>query len=182
MNTVYTPREDSFLTIDCVSRVPPVERAAEVGCGPGVVMKTMLDRCGEVVGTDVDLPSLVEAKVRLADDYGRVHLVNASFLPFRDNCFDLVVANPPYLPSEPEFHDPAVHGGPTGVEAGIQIIKFASRALKNNGFLVMTASSLSDVEMLLLETRSAGFSPKGRLELKSFFETVFCFIFSLERV
>ncbi|MCS6784835.1 MAG: methyltransferase domain-containing protein [Candidatus Caldarchaeum sp.] len=182
MNKVYTPREDSFLTMDCVGRVPPLERAVEVGCGPGVVMKTMLERCGEVVGIDVDLPSLREAMVRLADDYGRVHLVNASFLPFRDKCLDLVVANPPYLPSEPEFYDPSIHGGPTGVEASIQIVQSAARALKKNGLLVMTASSLSDVESLLLQTQSAGFSPRDRLEFKSFFETVFCFIFSLERV
>ncbi|MCS7137085.1 MAG: methyltransferase domain-containing protein [Candidatus Caldarchaeum sp.] len=175
----YEPREDTFLTINCVLDYE-VGFVAEVGCGPGHVLKALLEKAGEAVGTDIDWTSLEHAKRNLSSDYGRVHLVNSSTLPFRKACFDAVVSNPPYLPSDDEFFDPAIHGGPSGVETGLKIIDAAAEVLKPKGRLFLTNSSLGDTLRLLERAAEKGFKLEKEVELNSFFETVFCFIFSLE--
>ncbi|MDW8083718.1 MAG: methyltransferase domain-containing protein [Candidatus Caldarchaeum sp.] len=175
----YEPREDTFLTIDTVLEYE-VGLAAEVGCGPGHVLKALLGKTGEVIGTDIDWTSLEQAKRNLSSEYGKVHLINSSTLPFRKACFDTVVSNPPYLPTDEQFFDPAIHGGPSGVETGLKIIDAAVEVLKPKGRLFLTNSSLGDTHRLLLRAAEKGFKLEKKVELNSFFETVFCFIFSLE--
>lgn len=179
MTEPYTPREDTFLTIDCVAKTSHVEMVAEVGCGTGEVLKALAEKSDDIIGIDIDPEALRIAAEKLKDLKPRLHLLNASLLPLRPRSLDMVVANPPYLPDEPGFHDPTIHGGPRGVELAEQIMEHSSRALRNQAILVLTASSLSDVDDLLSKASRKGFRPLHKLVLKSFFETVFCFIFTL---
>ncbi|MEM2036383.1 MAG: methyltransferase [Candidatus Caldarchaeum sp.] len=182
MNHPYTPREDTFLLLECLEMVPKVDLAAEVGCGPGYVLRQLLARSRESVGIDIDVTALKAGKQHLAEVYGSVHLVNSSILPFRQDSFDMVVSNPPYLPSEETLYDPAVHGGPTGVETSLEIVNQASHTLKSDGILLIVASSLSDVDRLLTQAIQTGFKQWEKAPyFKTFFEIVYCFIFSLNR-
>ena len=89
----------------------------------------------------------VEAAPREVSD--RIEIVHADLsraLPERSGSFDVVVANPPYIPSdgvpvEPEAaHDPArsLYGlGEDGLEVPAAVVETAARLLRRGGILVM---------------------------------------------
>lgn len=63
---------------------------------------------------------------------------------FLESVFDLVVANPPYLPGVPiDDYDEALLSGPLGYETVVLFIEIASRILVNGGRLFLVFSSLS---------------------------------------
>lgn len=181
MKQPYEPREDTHLLIECVLKLPESELVAEVGCGPGYVLEVLAEKNLEAIGIDIDPISITLAKERLSKNYSKIHLINASILPLRKESVNLVVSNPPYLPSEEDFYDPAIHAGPRGVEVGLEVLEKAKTVMKQGGRVVLTASSLGDVDFLLQRSEKIGFSVVRKLELKGFFETIYCFIFSLER-
>jgi 2-polyprenyl-3-methyl-5-hydroxy-6-metoxy-1,4-benzoquinol methylase len=69
------------------------ERVLEVGCGEGVLSRTMSEIAGRVVGLDRDAPSIESARRDAAAD--NIDYVVGDLLahPFRPASFDAVVAN-----------------------------------------------------------------------------------------
>jgi len=92
---VYQPAEDSLLLAEAaVDDVDARARVLEVGTGSGYVAATVADETGaSVVGSDLN-----PFACRQAFDRG-VPVVRADLLSaFRDDAFDAVLFNPPYLP------------------------------------------------------------------------------------
>jgi len=58
--------------------------------------------------------------------------------------FDLIVSNPPYLPSTINHVDKTVDGGPTGIEVSIHFLTSALDKLTGNGKILLLVSNLSD--------------------------------------
>ncbi|MEM2237928.1 MAG: methyltransferase domain-containing protein [Candidatus Caldarchaeum sp.] len=178
MKEPYKPSEDTFLLEDVIRSIDVRGLAAEVGCSTGYILLVLAELGLEVVGTDIDAEAVSAARERLRNHYGLIHLVNASSLPFRPGSLDLVVANPPYLPCDSEFYDPSIHGGPSGVETAIQVLTGSVKTIKDEGRVVMVASSLSDLRRLLDHASRIGFSLAKKVELRLFFESLYCFIFT----
>ncbi len=67
----------------------------EVGCGTGGFLEAACDKFDDVLGVDIALRWLVIAQKRLQESGRRATLVCAcaEYLPFRDDAFQLVVAN-----------------------------------------------------------------------------------------
>lgn len=142
---VYPPSEDSFLLRDAaLDEARPDDRALEVGTGSGVVAEALADETRRVVATDVNL-----AAVRAARDRG-VPAVRTDLVAALDASFDLVVFNPPYLPSSDETPDDgiarAVGGGETGREVAERFLDEVPRVLAPEGRVLLVTSSLSGIE------------------------------------
>ncbi|MEM4281672.1 MAG: methyltransferase domain-containing protein [Candidatus Caldarchaeum sp.] len=178
MKEPYKPSEDTFLLEDVLRSIDVRGLAAEVGCSTGYILRVLAELGFEVVGTDINAEAVSAAKESLRNHYGSVHLVNASSLPFRPSSLDLVVANPPYLPGDSEFYDPSIHGGPSGVETAIQVLTDSVETIEAEGKVVVVASSLSDLRRLLEHASQSGFSLAEKVELRLFFESLYCFIFT----
>jgi ubiquinone/menaquinone biosynthesis C-methylase UbiE len=69
----------------------PGMRVLDVGCAKGFLVKDLILACPglEVFGIDISSYALLNAE---PDVVGRLHLGNATNLPFPDNTFDLVVS------------------------------------------------------------------------------------------
>lgn len=87
-----------------LATVPPdCRRALDVGCGDGLLASELADCCGEVVGIDVDAPTLARARAK----HGRPNLtfVEADVMncPFDPASFDFIstIATLHHLPLEP---------------------------------------------------------------------------------
>jgi SAM-dependent methyltransferase len=79
-----------FARVGDMTRMPrPVLRALDVGCGTGMSSWALLDLAREVVGVDVSVPMLLQA--RRAERL-RYLASTAEDLPFRRASFDLIVA------------------------------------------------------------------------------------------
>ncbi len=115
---VYPIREDSLL-LARTAGVHAGERVLEVGCGSGLASLSAARAGGRVLATDVN-PYALRTLQRAARQRGlSVALARADLFPGL-RAFDVVLFNPPYLPSLPKEEEGsrwdrwALDGGPDG--------------------------------------------------------------------
>jgi release factor glutamine methyltransferase len=148
---VLSPRPDSEVIVDLALKAFPESMAFDVldiGVGSGAILLAILAERPRArgLGTDVSLEALAVAKENAAnlDLNGRAAFLRTSWADGLDaDAFDLVVANPPYIPSaeietlDPEVrdHDPrlALDGGPDGLEPYRALAPEILRVLKPSG-------------------------------------------------
>lgn len=117
---VYPIREDSILLAKSV-RVKPWELVLEVGCGLGLAAITAAREGARVAASDLNPFALREVRDRARERGIAVDPVRTDLLEGLGR-FDVVMFNPPYLPTSPDQVDPdpwhqrAVDGGPDGLE------------------------------------------------------------------
>ena len=166
---------------DAVSRMGYVEGVVvEVGCGEGYLVSRLLEHTDEVIGIDIHLESLTRAWSRLREMRGSIHLIQGDMLSCirKTDRIRVIVANPPYLPNDEEFHDPTIHGGESGVEAILRIVEEAVGIMGDKANILLIASSLSSLDRLAkynLYTRVIA-------EKKLFFEKLYCLNISPTRL
>jgi release factor glutamine methyltransferase len=137
-------------------------RILDVGCGSGVIAITLqLETGAEVWATDISLAALKIAAVN-ADRLGaQVSLVACDLdSAIADRSIDLLVSNPPYVPSaelaglarEVRDHEPhsALTSGPTGMEIYQRLITGAPRVLRPGGHLILELGYNSSDRVLRL--------------------------------
>jgi release factor glutamine methyltransferase len=140
---VYEPAEDTFLLRDAaLAEVRPGDRVLEVGCGSGAVSASLLGRATSVVATDIN-PHAVRAGRERGVETVRTDLVAGVRGPF-----DLVLFNPPYLPTQPEeriddWLEYALDGGPTGRATIERFAADVGRVLAPFGRVLLLVSSLT---------------------------------------
>jgi len=154
---VYQPAEDSALLARTArERVGPGDRALDVGTGSGYVAAELSAAGADAVG--VDLSPLA---CREAADNG-VPVVRGDLVaPFTDGVFDLVVFNPPYLPTpaEAEWDDwmeHALSGGEDGRRLVDPFLRSVPRVLAPGGAALLLVSSLTDPDAVRAYAREQG--------------------------
>lgn len=149
-------------------------RIADLGTGTGAILLALLSELhGAVgVGTDISQEALETARsnaarLGLAD---RTSFVRCDYALGLTGRFDLIVSNPPYIPSsdiaglaiEVRDHDPAkaLDGGLDGLDAYRALIPQAARILSPGAALVVEAGQgqAAPIEALLT---AAGLVPHG---------------------
>ena len=166
MPTVYEPAEDSRLLAETVApEIGPDERVLEVGVGSGYVAATVETEAGaRVVGSDINPGACAAARE------AGVEAVRADLLdPFVEDAFDVVLFNPPYLPTPPEMEwdDPLEHalsGGPDGRRLVRPFLDSVGRVLRPEGRAFLLVSSLTDVEAVTELAAAAGLTVAERAE------------------
>ncbi len=168
MNSVYRPSDDTYLLAYTVKDIEGY-RALEIGTGNGYIAGILADRFKYVVATDIDLKALFYAKY----SNGRRHRNDGNNDGSNDSdsnnieylcCnaadalraeFDLIVMNPPYLPSD-KIDDPAVDGGEYGIEIAMDMLRSAIRVLAYNGSIYILLSSLARYDTLIEYAKELG--------------------------
>jgi release factor glutamine methyltransferase len=148
---VLSPRPDTETLIDvALLAFEPAQgfNLIDLGTGSGAILLAVLtERPGaHGVGTDISSEALAVARENAAnlDLDGRATFLRTDWAAgFGDHSFDLVVSNPPYIPSndipglDPEVrdHDPvlALDGGPDGLQAYRDLAPEIMRILKPGG-------------------------------------------------
>ncbi|WP_441233307.1 peptide chain release factor N(5)-glutamine methyltransferase [Bradyrhizobium sp. 930_D9_N1_4] len=140
-------------------------RIADIGTGSGAILLALLHEIPDAfgVGTDVSLTALETARdnaaaLGLGD---RAAFVACSYATALRGPFDLIVSNPPYIPSgeipklsiEVREHDPhlALDGGNDGYDAYRALIPQAAERLAPGGALIVEAGQgqAGDIETLM---------------------------------
>ena len=152
---VLSPRPDTEAILDVVLLAYPPNKAFEMidlGTGSGaILLATLAERFGaRGVGTDISFEALAVAKenaTNLELDNRATFLRTEWAAGFADHSFDVVVSNPPYIPSadipglDPEVrdHDPhlALDGGPDGLQAYRELAPEIRRILRPDGLFAV---------------------------------------------
>ncbi|WP_433604564.1 HemK2/MTQ2 family protein methyltransferase [Prescottella agglutinans] len=100
---VYPPQSDSFLLAGALGCEPmnAHTRVADVGAGTGLLsVSAGLAGADSVTAVDIDRRSLLNTRLNAVLNGVRVQVVRGNLLqPLRGKLFDVVVSNPPYVPS-----------------------------------------------------------------------------------
>ncbi|MEU0383373.1 HemK2/MTQ2 family protein methyltransferase [Streptomyces chartreusis] len=161
---VYAPQEDTELLADALSDEPLPQGAEvlDVGTGTGALALEAARRGLRVTAVDVSRRAVWAARVNAARAGLPVRVRHGNlFDPVRGESFDLVLANPPYVPA------PSGTGGPRGAarawDAGDdgrlvvdRICREAPDLLRPGGVLLLVQSALSDPDLTVGCLRRSG--------------------------
>ncbi len=171
---VYEPREDSYLLQKWVSTLAK-GKVLDVGTGTGILALQACREGCEVVAVDIDSEAVRALKKKAGVQGLKLEVKFSNLFSSVRGVYDVIVFNPPYLPSDEEFHDPAIHGGEKGCEVLNEFIRNAKNHLAPHGFLLFLFSSLtgkSEVEEVL---RREGYSYQQLDSLKLDFEELYVY-------
>ncbi|MFF0413229.1 HemK2/MTQ2 family protein methyltransferase [Kitasatospora sp. NPDC004745] len=162
---VYPPQGDTELLAHCVRREPldGSSRVLDLCTGTGAVALAAARRGARVTAVDVSTRAVATAWCNTRLHHRRVRLHRGDLLaPVAGQRFDLVTANPPYVPAGPGRDGPgrgaalAWDAGPYGRLVLDRICRTAPRVLTRGGVLLLVQSTLADVPATLAVLRAAG--------------------------
>jgi len=158
---VYQPRTDTDLLVDALRREPMSRgcQLLDLGTGSGAVAVSAR-RGVRVTAVDISRRALVTTWINGLLHRRFIRVRKGDLLdPVRGNRFDVVVSNPPYVPSPGlplKGLARAWDAGPTGRFWLDRICAEAPAALKPSGVLLLVHSSLADVAETVRSLEHAG--------------------------
>jgi release factor glutamine methyltransferase len=157
-SATLVPRPDTETIVEAALDILRAEyrddhplRIADLGTGSGAILLALLSERPDAfgIGTDISETALQTAKNN-ANQLGlapRAAFVACDYAAALSGAFDLIVSNPPYIPSgdiatlatEVRDHDPrrALDGGRDGLDAYRRIAPEAARLLTPHGSLIL---------------------------------------------
>ena len=154
---VYPVREDTLLLLEAaLAEALPSDRVLELGTGSGWVARHLAGKVALIVATDVN-PHACRAAASPGVGVARADLTAG----IRGE-FDLVLFNPPYLPTAPgerldDWLEKALDGGETGREVIAELLTDLPRVLAPGGRLLLVVSELTGETEVRTLLREAGF-------------------------
>ena len=142
LSQVYQPEADTFLLLDAAKKeLMPGDRVLEIGTGSGLIARE-LAQVSDVVATDINPHAVLCVRC------SGVHVVRSTLFSGIRGPFDLILFNPPYLPTQPEeriddWLEYALDGGETGRVVIEQFAADAGRVLALHGRILLLISSLT---------------------------------------
>lgn len=172
------PRPDTEALIEAALSLMPADRPCrliDLGTGSGAIALTLLAErpLAEAVLTDISLAALAVARAN-AESLGvasRAHFIEASWFAGVGGRFDLILSNPPYIPSailptlEPDVRDfdpaSALDGGPDGLGPYREIAAQALSFLAPQGRVIV---EIGEGQAFEIEDifKAAGWVPESR--------------------
>jgi len=176
---VYEPAEDTFLGADNLS-VNKEGTVLDLGTGCGILAVVSAQKAKKVVATDLNPHAVRCAKFNAKINHV-IHKIDIRlgdlFQPIRKNeKFDLIVFNAPYLPSPPSearsWNGRTWAGGPTGRRLIDRFIIKAPHYLKRNGKILLIQSSLANIDETLEKFPEVDLTAQVIAEKNVAFETI----------
>lgn len=170
---VLIPRHDTETLVDeALSRIPGARSALDIGTGSGCIAVTLASRMPGTMVTAVDVSGAALEVARHNAERNNVvieFLQGCLFEPLPGRKFDLIVSNPPYIPSgdierlQPEVRDfdprEALDGGLDGLEIYRRLVPGAVAALTSGGWLLVEIGAGQAEDVAHLFRLSKGFAP-----------------------
>jgi release factor glutamine methyltransferase len=169
---VYTPDADTYLLLEAaLTEVKPGDLVLEVGTGSGLIAAELAGTT-RVVATDINPHAVLCARKK------GVEVVQDDLFCGIRSSFDVILFNPPYLPTQPEerindWLEYALDGGLNGRVVIERFSEQVGRVLAPGGRILLLISSLTglpEVRDLFFE---AGFVSEILLKKKIEDETLY---------
>ena len=168
---MYNPSDDTFFIANSIVNYHG-NCALEIGIGSGYLTEILCNNYKFVFGTDIDFTSVKHSKTYLKR-------FNNKFLICCDLCepirfmFDIIISNPPYLPSCGEnVQDNTIYGGKKGIETTLRILRLIKYNLRDGGRIIILKSSLSGNEEINRFVHENLLKQRVLAEKKGFYENL----------
>ncbi len=184
---VYEPAEDTFLLLESIV-VKPGDSVLEIGTGCGIIALECAKLGANVICTDINPYAVVLARSNYNRNKsiikGRFKVRKGDlFSPVNNNeKFDVIIFNPPYLPTKKNeliggsgWFDIATNGGIDGLGLTKRFLNSVSKFLSNKGKAYFVLSSFSNVKNISLYLSKSKLKAKivSRYSFKD--ETIFAY-------
>jgi release factor glutamine methyltransferase len=167
----YEPSEDSFLILEALSDLDlHTLHILDMGTGSGILAAYCARRGADVVASDIDGDAIKDLELTANRMRISIKLVACDLFSKIHDRFDIVVFNPPYLPS-PRINDRTTDGGKKGIEVISRFLGEVAQHLAENGHAMLVVSSLNDPENLMASY--PGLSFRTIRETSLFFERLY---------
>jgi len=174
LDEVYDPGEDSYLLVEAaLKEARPGDRALEVGTGSGIVSLFVKD-ITRITATDISPYACRNARLN------GVSVVRTDLFSGIRGKFDLIIFNPPYLPTaeDERLHswlNRAFDGGATGRREIERFLEDTDRILPPGGRVLTVFSSLTGIDEVRKLYEERGFFVEVVGEDKVSFEKLVVF-------
>ena len=184
---IYEPKEDSFLLLKQVAKYSK-GAVLDLCTGTGIQAKEASKTADFVIGLDIN-PEAIEYCKNHIKAKNTLFAVSNMFEFFKikrniyniENKYDLIIVNPPYLPSNPKIKDIALDGGKKGYEFIEEFLKQAKQYLKPDGKILLLFSSLTNKEKVDEIIKINKFKYKQLDSLKLDFEELFVYLIETQK-
>lgn len=174
---VYEPAEDSFLLADAaLKEAKPGMRILEIGTGSGFVSSVLLANLKEIrlVATEINPHAARCAKMNGVEVI-RTDLFRGIKSKNPETLFDLILFNPPYLPTSEEEKVPgwlnyAFDGGISGRDTLEKFLDEVRDYLKPGGEILVLISSITGLDAVKEKMETLGFAVEVVARKKVSFE------------
>ncbi|GMR38332.1 hypothetical protein PMAYCL1PPCAC_08527 [Pristionchus mayeri] len=166
--SVYDPAEDSFLLMDAIEKDLEAIKsinpriAMEIGVGSGVISTFLAKALPSLsllsLGTDVNADACEAAKTTAEMNGVNLEVVRcdlvSAFLPRLAESIDILLFNPPYVPTDEEEVDASDlarcwAGGERGINTLQRLLPIVHHLLTIGGFFYLVALRENGIEQLL---------------------------------
>lgn len=170
---VYEPCDDSFMLAEALT-VRKGYRVLDMGTGCGIQGILAAAEGGRVTACDISEKAVECARYNAARNKVDLDVVKSDLFQEVEGAFDLVVFNPPYLPSEPLERGDEFSGAWDGGVNGGQIIENFIREVKGHlapkGRVQLVASTLTGIDGVMGSLAKAGMRAQATSRKRFFFE------------
>ncbi|MFE9450977.1 HemK2/MTQ2 family protein methyltransferase [Streptomyces sp. NPDC006739] len=161
---VYAPQDDTALLAEALRAepMPPGARVLDVGTGSGALALEAARLGAEVTAVDLSWRAVWTARLNAWLNRLPVRIRRGNlFGPVRGRAYDVIVANPPYVPApdagpEPRGRSRAWDAGHDGRLVLDRLCRDAPGLLRPGGVLLLVHSALSGPDRTLELLRAAG--------------------------
>jgi len=167
---VYMPAEDTYLLLRAaLAEAGHNDKALEIGCGCGLISKELVSGVESLLATDINPHA-----VKLTKAEG-IEVVRADLFWGIKGKFDLIIFNPPYLPTQKDermlgWINFALDGGETGRETIDRFLQDLKDHLRSGGRALLLISSLTGLKEVSEKALAEGLRVKVVDSERCFFE------------
>jgi release factor glutamine methyltransferase len=168
---VLIPRYDTeVLVTEAVAKHPEAESILDIGTGSGCIAIALKHKLplASITAVDISAAALSVAERNAARNNASIEFLCGNlFEPVTARTFDLIVSNPPYIPTadiaalEPEVssYDPkgALDGGSDGLDLYRRIIPEALNHLNAHGWLLVEIGITQDADVVRMFHQCGGY-------------------------
>jgi len=157
---------DSFLLAHFLPRTRRARSSLDLGCGSGLLSVLLASTSRRVLAVDVDpLATSVATFNAALNDLGSLEVRTGDlFEPVGSEAFDLVVANPPMVPTLPhQAGSTAVDGGPDGLALVRRLLDQLATHLTEEGQAIIYQEGIGDRDRPLVMEALEGVAKRDAL-------------------
>jgi release factor glutamine methyltransferase len=170
---IYPPAEDTLLLLKAsLKEAKPDDIAIEIGCGNALISKELSRKVCSLVATDVNPYAVKRARA-----FG-IEALRADLFRGIESRFDLIVFNPPYVPTLEEERTTdwinfALDGGETGRDTINRFLEDLKNHLNPCGRALLLVSSLNGLEDIMAKAKAEGLQAREAFNERCFFEQLY---------
>jgi len=189
-NNVYLPSEDTYLLLETIQediKNKVIDSFLEIGVGSGYISLGLYNQVNKMKVTDIN-PCVIDYIKDLKQKYdlNKLEVIKSNLFKNIIERFDLIIFNPPYVPSElvpkeTDIEKLSTDGGSFGRKIILKFLMNLNKYLTENGVCYLLISSFNNPHYVFKQILKNNLNYKVLDEKNIFFEKLIILKITLKK-